>query len=178
LKIAHSAGTAQWSFGAAFQKPWEGQVSKTVKALFAMVMAGLLALGALWAATERQRQTELNRHSEEKQADERVESLQPEDIIRVCGKPFSDKRPISGRRELKYKTHHVDPRKMYFSLEFRSDGARWQFQPNHSLLIVKDQVDWAFKTQFPCVSDAARKYGKTLAQRGRHEPPTSNHRLG
>ena len=66
-------------------------------------MAGLLALGALTVDAARQRQAELDRYSEEKQADERVESLQPEDIIRVCGKPFSDTRPISGRRELKYK---------------------------------------------------------------------------
>ena len=138
---------------------------KTMKTLFAIVMAGLLALGALGVDAARQRQTELQNYLEEKQADERIESLQPEDIIRVCGKPFSDTRPISGRRELKYKTGHVDPRQVYFPLEFRSDGARWQFQPKHSLLIVDDHVDWAFKTQFPCVSDAARKYGKTLAQR-------------
>src|SRR5213594_4453443 len=136
-----------------------------MKAMFAIVMAGLLALGALAVGAARQRQIELDRYLEEKQADERVESLQPADIIRVCGKPFSDTRPISARRELKYKTHHVDRRKMYFPLDFRSDGARWQFQPNYSLLIVHDHVNWAFKIQFPCVSDAARKYGKTLAQR-------------
>jgi len=138
---------------------------KTMKTLFAIVMAGLLALGALGVDAARQRQTELQNYLEEKQADERVESLQPEDIIRVCGKPFSDTRPIYGRRQLKYKTRHVDPRRAYFPLEFRSDGARWQFQPNPALLIVHDHVDWAFKIQFPCVSDAARKYGKTLAQR-------------
>ena len=136
-----------------------------MKAMFAIVMAGLLALGALAVGAARQRQIELDRYLEEKQADERVESLQPEDIIRVCGKPFSDTRRISARRELKYKTRHVDRRKMYFPLDFRSDGARWQFQPNYSLLIVHDHVNWAFKVQFPCVSDAARKYGKTLAQR-------------
>jgi len=136
-----------------------------MKAMFAIVMAGLLALGALAVGAARQRQIELDRYLEEKQADERVESLQPADIIRVCGKPFSDTRPIYARRELKYKTHHVDRRKMYFPLDFRSDGARWQFQPNYSLLIVHDHVNWAFKVQFPCVSDAARKYGKTLAQR-------------
>jgi len=136
-----------------------------MKAMFGIVMAGLLALGALAVGAARQRQIELDRYLEEKQADERVESLQPEDIIRVCGKPFSDTRPISGRRELKYKTRHVDRRKMYFPLDFRSDGARWQFQPNYSLLIVHDHVNSAFKIQFPCVSDAARKYGKTLAQR-------------
>jgi hypothetical protein len=136
-----------------------------MKTMFAIMMAGLLGVGALSVLAARQHQTELDRYLEEKQADERVESLQPEDIIRVCGKPFSDTKPSSGRRELKYKTRHVDPRKVYVPLEFRSEGARWQFQPNHSLLIAEDQVDWAFKIQFPCVSDAARKYGQTQAQR-------------
>src|SRR3989442_14444326 len=103
-----------------------------MKAMSGIVMAGLLALGALTVDAARQRKAELDRYLEEKQADERVESLQPEDIIRVCGKPFSDTQPISGRRELKYKTGHVDPRQGYFPLEFRSDGARWQFQPKHS----------------------------------------------
>src|SRR5207249_10438013 len=122
-----------------------------MKAMFAIVMAGLLALGALAVGAARQRQIELDRYLEEKQADERVESLQPEDIIRVCGKPFSDTRSISARRELKYKTHHVDRRKMYFPLDFRSDVARCQFQPNYSVLILQVQFIWASKLQYPGV---------------------------
>ena len=98
--------------------------------------------------------------------EQRVMSLQPEDVIRECGKPILSTKDLDEKSNigfwyLTFKGHTlIDGERVNDSLEFFRLGQRLLLTADHN----KDMDAY-----FPCAFQAAQKYGKTLAERVTHD---------